>query len=82
VSWLDARAYSRWAGGRLPGEAEWEYAAGGSLDAARYLWGDELTRGGEHRMNDFQGRFPEIPVPRVVLLALPVRRPQYEHPRR
>jgi formylglycine-generating enzyme len=58
VSWLDARAYARWAGGRLPGEAEWEYAARGGLVACRFPWGNELTPGGEHRMNVFQGTFP------------------------
>ncbi len=58
IAWEDAVAYAKWAGKRLPTEAEFEFASRGGLDRNRYAWGNDLKPGGMWVANIWQGRFP------------------------
>ena len=60
VTYSDAVAYADWVGRRLPTEIEWEYAARGGLDGAKFTWGNQPHDEAKSRANTWQGQFPFI----------------------
>lgn len=60
IAYEDAEAFAKWAGKRLPTEAEWEFAARGGVAGSRFTWGNAMKINGKFQANIYQGRFPEL----------------------
>jgi formylglycine-generating enzyme required for sulfatase activity len=59
IAYEDAVAYAKWAGKRLPTEAEFEFAARGGLAGKPYVWGNDFRPQGKWMANTHQGHFPD-----------------------
>ncbi|MBV8081801.1 MAG: formylglycine-generating enzyme family protein [Candidatus Eremiobacteraeota bacterium] len=59
MAYEDAVAYAKWAGKRLPTEAEYEYAERGGLDCRQFAWGSQFAPNGKQMANTYHGHFPD-----------------------